>query len=162
MRTLIGWVRESGGLASMQLLCGWTWRVTTAKTGVHHQQIRDAVERPGLGSPEFLDPLLDTMMRALPKTYESRHAEGGATVVVELNDGSRSLSWSLVMEMGRGWTMYPGIRSLIPTARVIVPADAFWRLATGNVPRLQAVEQSRLSGDQRLANHLFEVVSVVR
>jgi uncharacterized protein (TIGR03083 family) len=129
---------------------------------VHHQQIRDAVERPGLGSPEFLDPLLDTLMRALPKTYESRHAEGGATVVVELNDGSRSLSWSLVMEMGRGWTMYPGTRSLIPTAQVIVPADAFWRLATGNVPRLQAVEQSRLSGDQRLANHLFEVVSVVR
>ena len=30
---------------------------------VHHQHIRDAVERPGLSSPEFLDPLLDTFMR---------------------------------------------------------------------------------------------------
>jgi hypothetical protein len=33
---------------------------------IHHQQIRDAVEPPGLGSPEFLDPLLDTLMRAGP------------------------------------------------------------------------------------------------
>jgi hypothetical protein len=34
---------------------------------IHQQQIRDAVRRPGLSSPEFFDPLLDTLMRALPK-----------------------------------------------------------------------------------------------
>jgi uncharacterized protein (TIGR03083 family) len=129
---------------------------------VHHQQIRDAVERPGLSSPEFLDPLLDTLMRALPKTYETLHAEDGTTVVVVLNDGNRSLSWSLAMDIDRGWTVYPGTRSSIPTAQVILPADTFWRLATGSVPRQQAVARSRLAGDQRLAAHLFEVVSVVR
>jgi hypothetical protein len=69
---------------------------------VHHQQIRDAVERPGLSSPEFLDPLLDTLMRAIPKTYEPVHADDGTTVVVVLSDGSRSLSWSLVMDIGCG------------------------------------------------------------
>src|SRR5215204_3822442 len=42
---------------------------------IHHQQIRDAVRRQGLSSTEFLDPLLDTLMRALPKTYEPLHAE---------------------------------------------------------------------------------------
>jgi uncharacterized protein (TIGR03083 family) len=129
---------------------------------VHHQQIRDAVERPGLSSPEFLDPLLDTLMRALPKTYESVHAEDDTTVVVTLSDGSRSLSWSLVMDIGCGWTVYPRTRSLTPTAQVILPADTFWRLATGNISREQAVEQSRLTGNQRVAGHLFEVVSVVR
>jgi uncharacterized protein (TIGR03083 family) len=129
---------------------------------IHHQQIRDAVEQPGLTSPEFLDPLLDTLMRALPKTYESVHAEEGTTVVVVLNDGSRSLSWSLAMDIGRGWTVYPGTRSSSPTAQVILPADTFWRLATGSVPRPQAIERSRVTGDQRLAHHLFEVVSVVR
>ena len=71
---------------------------------------RDTVvwpEAPVLSSPEFLDPLLDTLMRALPKTYESLHAEDGTTVVVVLNDGNRSLSWSLVTDVGRGWTVYP-------------------------------------------------------
>lgn len=129
---------------------------------VHHQQIRDVVERPGLSSPEFLDPLLDTLMRALPKTYEPVHADDGTNVVVVLSDGSRSLSWSLVMDIGCGWTVYPRTRSLTPTGQVILPADTFWRLATGNIPREQAVEQSKLTGDQRLASHLFEVVSVVR
>jgi uncharacterized protein (TIGR03083 family) len=129
---------------------------------IHQQQIRDAIERPGLSSPEFLDPLLDTLMRALPKTYESLHAEAGATVVVVLHDGDRSLSWSLVTEIGRGWTVHPGTQSLIPTAQVFLPADIFWRLATGSVPRQQAVERSRLTGDERLAARLYEVVSVVR
>jgi uncharacterized protein (TIGR03083 family) len=129
---------------------------------IHHQQIRDAVQRPGLSSPEFLDPLLDTLMRALPKTYEPLAAEDGTTIVVILDDANRSLSWSLVNDIGRGWTLYPRTESSSPTAQVILPADAFWRLATGNVPRQQAVEQSRIAGDQRLAAQLFEVVSVVR
>jgi uncharacterized protein (TIGR03083 family) len=128
---------------------------------IHHQQIRDAVDRPGLSSPEFLDPLLDTLMRALPKTYEPLPAEAGTTVVVVLTDGNRSLSWSLVTDIGHGWTVHPGTRS-IPTAQVILPADTFWRLASGSVVRQQAVERSRLAGDERLAARLFEVVSVVR
>ena len=129
---------------------------------IHHQQIRDAVERPGLSSPEFLDPLLDTLMRALPNTYESLRADGGTTVLVVVNDGNRLLAWSLVADIGRGWTVYPGTRSSVPAAQVILPADTFWRLATGSVPRQQAVEHSRLTGEQRLAAHLFELVSVVR
>jgi uncharacterized protein (TIGR03083 family) len=129
---------------------------------IHHQQIRDTVERPGLGSPEFFDPLLDTLMRALPKTYESLHAEDGATVLVVLNDQNRSLSWSLVWDIGRGWTLYPGTHPSLARAQVILPADTFWRLATGSLPRQQAVERSTVTGDQRLAHHLFEVVSVVR
>jgi uncharacterized protein (TIGR03083 family) len=129
---------------------------------IHHQQIRDAVERPGVSSPEFLDPLLDTLMRALPKTYEPLRAEDGTTVVVVLNDGNRALGRSLVTDIGRGWTVYPGTRSSIPTAQVILPADTFWRLASGSVSQQQAVERSRLTGDERLAARQFEVVSVVR
>jgi hypothetical protein len=101
-------------------------------------------------------------MRALPKTYEPVHAKEGTTVVVVLNDGNRLLNWSLVRDIGRGWTVYPGDRASIPKAQVILPADTFWRLATGSVPRQQAAGRSRVTGDERLAHHLFEVVSVVR
>jgi hypothetical protein len=47
-------------------------------------------------------------------------------------------------------------------AQVILPADTFWRLVSGSVSQQQAVERSRLTGDERLAARLFEVVSVVR
>ena len=60
-------------------------------------------------------------MRPLPKTYESVHAAGGTTVVVVLNDENRSLTWSLVTDIGHGGTVYPGTRSSIPTAQVIFP-----------------------------------------
>jgi hypothetical protein len=113
-------VKESGVLVSKQL------RLDVARDysedWIHHQQIRDAVERPGLSSPEFLDPLLDTLMRALPKTYESLRADGGTTVVVVVNDRNRSLAWSLVADIGRGWTVYPGMRSSVRAAHVILPA----------------------------------------
>jgi hypothetical protein len=68
----------------------------------HHQQIRDDVKRPGLRFSEFLDPVLDTFMCALPKTYEALEGDAGTTVVVALNDSERSLTWSLVADRGRG------------------------------------------------------------
>ena len=67
--------------------------------------------------------------------YETLHAEDGATVVVVLNDGNRSQRWSLVADIGRGWTVYPGTRSSSPAAQVVLPADTFWRLASGSVAR---------------------------
>jgi hypothetical protein len=159
VQTLINWARVSGGLVSRQLLSGLDVARDYSEDWI---QIRDAVQRPGLSSPEFFDPLLDTLMPALPKTYEPLHAEDGTTVVVVLQDGSRSLTWSLVRDIGSGWTVYPDTRSSISTAQVILPADTFWRLASGSVPRQQAVERSRFTGDERLAARLFEVVSVVR
>jgi hypothetical protein len=46
----------------------------------------------GLSAPEFLDPLLDILMRALPKIYESLRTEDGTIVVDVRKEGNRSLS----------------------------------------------------------------------
>ena len=79
-------------------------------------------------------------MRAVPKTYESLHAEDGTVVVDVLNDGSRSQSWTLVMDLGRGWTVYPARGSsmaavegsaccnfgCVPASRVDVSGTGGW------------------------------------
>jgi hypothetical protein len=135
VQTLINWARVSGGLVSRQLLSGLDVARDYSEDWI---QIRDAVQRPGLSSPEFFDPLLDTLMPALPKTYEPLHAEDGTTVVVVLQDGSRSLTWSLVRDIGSGWTVYPDTRSSISTAQVILPPDTFWKFASGSVQHQQA------------------------
>lgn len=64
----------------------------------HQQQIRDAVGRPGLTTPDFLDPALDTFLRALPLTYEDLVRPDKTTVLVTLEDGQRDLDW--VLEVG--------------------------------------------------------------
>ena len=35
----------------------------------HQQQIRDAIGTPGLTDPKYLDPVLETFLRAAPHTY---------------------------------------------------------------------------------------------
>src|SRR5258708_38046271 len=37
---------------------------------LHQQQIRDAVNKPGLKEKRFFHPVLDTFVRALPHTYK--------------------------------------------------------------------------------------------
>ncbi len=41
---------------------------------LHQQHIRDAVNRPGLKEPQFLAPILDTFVHALPRTFRTVHA----------------------------------------------------------------------------------------
>jgi hypothetical protein len=50
--------------------CGVDW--------THHQQIRDAVKATGTLLVSFLDPVLDTFMRALPRTSEALEGDAGA------------------------------------------------------------------------------------
>ena len=37
---------------------------------LHQQQIREALDRPGLDEPHILGPVIETFMRALPATYQ--------------------------------------------------------------------------------------------
>ena len=96
MRTLISWVSESGGLVSKQLLSGWMWRATTAKTGFTTSRSATPLNGQDLARPNSSTRCSTPSCAPLPKTYEPLHAEDGTTVVVLLNDGSRSLSWSQI------------------------------------------------------------------
>ncbi len=126
----------------------------------HQQQIRDAVQRPGLADARFLDPVLDTFLRALPHTYREVTAPPGSSVAVVLVDGERTLTWSLSADL-TGWSLSRGRRTA-PSATVRMPADVLWRLATGattpNIARTAAV----IDGDQELGEPLLRIVSVVR
>lgn len=125
---------------------------------VHQQQIRDATGRPGLTGPEFLDPVLDTLVRALPHTYREVPAEPARAVVVTAEDGARRLTWSVVGGPG-GWTLRRGAAPS-PAARVTLPAEDLWRLATGGLE--PAAARARLDGDRDLGRPVLALVSAVR
>ena len=126
----------------------------------HQQQIREAIGRPGLTEPRFLDPLLDTLLRALPRTYRDVRAPDGASVLITVTDEDRELIWSLRADRA-GWMLGPGPAGE-PTARVVVPADTLWRLATGGISPDVARNCVATDGDQTLGEQLFQIVSVVR
>ncbi len=126
----------------------------------HQQQVRDATGRPGLTEARFLDPVLDTFLRALPHTYRQVPAPPGVTVLVAVEDSERQLTWALQAD-SQGWTLH---RDSLPQpiARVSVPAGTLWRLATGGISPDAARETIRTEGDRDLAEPLLHIVSVVR
>lgn len=123
----------------------------------HHQmQIRDAVGAPKiLLQPEWMTPLLDISVRALPHTYRSVEAPGGTTVILNVS-GETAGSWSLVRDAAR-WYITAGAGAN-PDASVDIAADDAWRLLY-NAP----VDRSRIviTGDTTLAAPLVRARSVV-
>ncbi len=81
-------------------------------------------------------------------------------MLITIDDHGRELTWSLRAEP-RGWTLYRAQLSA-RTARIRLPADTLWRLATGAISASAAVRTAHLEGPPQLAQPLFNIVSVVR
>jgi uncharacterized protein (TIGR03083 family) len=123
----------------------------------HHQmQIRDAVGAPKvLLQPQWMMPLLDMSVRALPYTYRTVDAAAGATVTLNVT-GETTGSWTLVREPA-AWKITSDAAA-DPSAGVHLAADDAWRLLY-NAP----VDRSRIrvTGDPALAAPLLRTRSVV-
>lgn len=123
----------------------------------HHQaQIRDAVGAPAiLLQPQWMTPLLDLSVRALPYSYRSVDAPAGATIVLRVT-GETTGVWTLVRDASR-WRILHGA-SENPIATVEVSADDAWRLFY-NAP----VDRSRIhiTGDAALVEPLLRSRSVI-
>ncbi len=123
----------------------------------HHQmQIRVAVGAPKiLLQPEWMMPLLDISVRALPHTYRSVGAPDGTTVTLSVT-GETEAAWTLIRDASR-WRISGGAVGKAAAA-VQIAADDAWRLLY-NAP----VEQSRIrvTGEAALAAPLIRARSVV-
>jgi len=125
---------------------------------LHQQHIREAVGKAGLVEPEIFSPVLDTFMRALPHTYRQVEAEIGTTVSVEIS-GEAGNSWTL-QKTESAWALFLGA-SESTDAKVAIDQDTAWRLFTKGVPPQQAQEKAQVDGDEDLAKHFFETVSIL-
>lgn len=124
----------------------------------HQQQIRDAVDRPGLKQPRYLAPVLATFVRALPHTYREVDAEDGTLIALTLS-GDSGGTWFLLREQGQ-WQLY--LKSIQkPHAEIVLPQDVAWRLFTKGIGRDEAQAKAALTGDRRLGFKVLDMVSVI-
>lgn len=125
----------------------------------HHQQhIRAALRRPGFDGPDYLKPALDIFVRALPETYRSVDAPEGTSVAVTIS-GDSGDHWLLVRE-GQTWNLYTGTAEH-PTAAVVIPQQAAWKLFTRWMPKEQALMEAQTSGDSAFARRVFDTTAVI-
>jgi len=125
---------------------------------VHHQQIRDALRKPGLKEPRFFAPVLATFVRALPHTFRDVTADEGVAVTLVIS-GESGGEWSLVRERDK-WELYSGV-SPTPDSSVVMDQDVAWRLFTKGISKSEAISASRVDGEQALGLRVLDTVSII-
>ncbi len=125
---------------------------------LHQQQIRDAVNAPGLSSREWLHPVLDVFVRALPHRYRDLVAAPETEVHIAI-DGTAGGDWTLRRD-ARQWRLYVGA-SEDPAARVRIGQDIAWRLFSKGLDPTRAREQVAVEGDQALGSAALGTLAVM-
>lgn len=125
---------------------------------LHQQQIRDAVNMPGLKERQFFHPVLDTFMWALPHTY--RHVAVTHTTVIKLVvTGEAGDVWYVVGD-AHGWSLYKSVE-LQPASIVTMDQETCWRLFTKGIDKEQARANIRIEGDESLGEKVLDTVSII-
>lgn len=125
----------------------------------HHQmQIRDAIGRPRLLSPGWLEPLIELSIRALPPAYSGVGAPVGSTVTLQVH-GDTEGSWTLLRE-NASWQLRRG-RPHTPTTTVSVAADDVWRLFFNALSADATARRVAVEGNRQLAGPLLGTRSVI-
>jgi uncharacterized protein (TIGR03083 family) len=124
----------------------------------HQQQIRHAVNLPGLMTPELYHPVLDCFARGLPHAFRDIDAPPATTVELVI-DGPCGGRWLLAKD-DQGWA-FTSSSTHPPAARAVIPQAIAWRVFTRGIDRTQAIASSTLEGDLTLAEHIFHLTAIV-
>lgn len=124
----------------------------------HQQQIRMAVDRPGIMTPEFYHPVLDCFMRAMPHHYRNVRAVPGARVDVNIS-GECGGSWHLYRSAG-SWELVaaPAGETI---AGITIPQEIAWRIFTKGIDPSSAGAQVCVTGSTEIGRHILEMTAVV-
>jgi uncharacterized protein (TIGR03083 family) len=125
---------------------------------VHHQQIRDALDRPGLNGPSFVAPVLATLMHGVPRAYLGVDAAGETTVAIDVT-GRAGFSWA-VRRGENGWKLYEGL-TREADARVTIDQDTAWRFLMGMLNANETRRKATVEGDKKLVKPFFSAVSAI-
>ena len=123
----------------------------------HQQQIREAVDAPGLVEARWLRPVLEVSMRALPHAYRGVPGADGAAVTIAVG-GAAGGTWTLVRD-GGAWRLRTGAAA-VPVARVQLSEDTAWRLFFG-VPMPDPRTRLVIEGDQAVGAVVLQAIAIM-
>jgi uncharacterized protein (TIGR03083 family) len=124
----------------------------------HQQQIRLAVNRPGILTRELYHPVLDCFTRGLPYAFRDVDAPPGSAVQLNIA-GDAGGRW-LLEKNNAGWAFTASLTNL-PAARVIIPQEIAWRVFTKGIDRQETLALSSLEGDRALGERIFHLTAIV-
>lgn len=126
----------------------------------HHQlQIREALGCTDvLMTKTLFLPFIDTLMQGLPHAYSKVVADEGSMVQIIIT-GDAGGSWLLKKRVS-GWVLMDKPETIVSGEIRMSPSTA-WKLFTKGIRIEEARRQIEMSGDERLASHCLQMVSVM-
>lgn len=125
---------------------------------LHQQQIRNAVDKPGLMTRELYYPFIDIFMLALPYTYRAIQAKSGATVKITVTTDIGG-SWLLTRHDTEWWLTKEHTETAM--AEIIMDPDTSWKLFSKSLRPGQVMDKIIILGDQTLGATALEMVAVM-
>jgi uncharacterized protein (TIGR03083 family) len=124
----------------------------------HQQQIRLAINKPGIMTREFYFPVLDCFMRALPHSYRNVSAKSEALAQFNVS-GECGGSWYLLRDVNT-WTLIasPAGEKI---SEVTIPQEVAWRIFTKGIASEEAGTQVQAKGDEAVGLHILNMISIV-
>lgn len=124
----------------------------------HQQQIREAVEIPGIMTRDFFHPVIETFMQALPYSYRAIQVEEGTTIKV-----------SVISDLGDDWFMkfsniqWTLTKTATPNIRteISIDPDTAWKLFTKGIGKAEAKGKIKFKGDVALVEPILSMVAVM-
>ena len=124
----------------------------------HQQQIREAVNKQGIMHRELFYPGIATFMYALPHTYRHVQAEENTLIEVIIS-GEAGGNWYL--QKGDSNWILKADKNKPADCEIIISPDIAWKLFTKGITPDFALEKSKITGDIKLGEPLFNMVSVM-
>jgi hypothetical protein len=124
----------------------------------HQQQIRLAVDKPGIMTRELYYPVLDCFMRALPFTYGTVSAKPDSFLKFKIS-GDCGGDWFLHRKAETWQLVEQPVSEKV--AEVAIPQEIAWRIFTRGIDRQSALAQVKVTGDSELGLHVLRMVSIV-
>jgi uncharacterized protein (TIGR03083 family) len=148
----VNWAGEQESLNWMH-----TAREYTEKW-LHQQQIRDAVNKPGIMTREFYHPFINTFMLALPFTYKNIAAKQGTVIKLTVTSDAGD-NWFLVKKEEK-WDLIDAVESL-PESEVIIDPDTAWKLFSKSLRPENIRSRIEIKGNQDLGANALNMISVM-
>lgn len=124
----------------------------------HQQQIREAVQQPGIMNRDLYHPVLQTFMQAMPYTY--RHVEAPTETLIKVTiAGEAGGSWGL-KRLESCWEIVPA-QNIANHAAITIHQDAAWKLFTKGLTEEEAAEALTIEGDRLLGEPMLSILAVM-
>ncbi len=125
---------------------------------IHQQQIRDAVNKPGILTKELFYPFIDTLLRGLPHTYRHVAANAGTSIEVIINTNIGG-SW-FMEKVEQGWQLGYEQKSK-PESQIIISPEVAWKLFSKGITTGMALQQIEILGNKDLGEIALSMIAVM-